>query len=169
MLTAQETKELVESVLKGIHANQLNVLTGDNVKIVYQEITKEEKKDEAPHFPLNKTKDEGVKLYDFLTEGQYMSVPLDSWLFLMGFVTEKPDKVVNIQWLTTMEQLRMMLRMAFCDLIEKKSVKVVELNNLAHLCFVDDEGKPVNLPKPRQEISHQMDKLVDFFRPSSDL
>ena len=165
-MTAQETKELVESVLKGIHANQLNVLTGDNVKIVYQEVMQ---KEEAPHFPLNKTKDEGVKLYDFLTAGQYMNVPLDSWLFLMGFVTEKPEKVVAIQWLTTMEQLRMMLRMTFGDLIEKKSVKVVDLNNLAHLCFVDDEGKPVNLPKPRQEISQQMDRLVEFFRPSSDL
>ena len=129
-MTAQETKELVESVLKGIHANQLNVLTGDNVKIVYQEVMQ---KEEAPHFPLNKTKDEGVKLYDFLTSGQYMNVPLDSWLFLMGFVTEKPEKVVTIQWLTTMEQLRMMLRMAFGDLIEKKSVKVVDLNNMAHL------------------------------------
>ena len=129
-MTAQETKELVESVLKGIHANQLNVLTGDNVKIVYQEVMQ---KEEAPHFPLNKTKDEGVKLYDFLTSGQYMNVPLDSWLFLMGFVTEKPEKVVTIQWLTTMEQLRKMLRMAFGDLIEKKSVKVVDLNNMAHL------------------------------------
>lgn len=166
-MTAQETKELLESVLKGIHANQLNVLTGDNVKIVYQEVT--QKEEPTAHFPLNKTKDDGVKLYDFLTAGRYMNVPLDSWLFLMGFVTEKPEKVVSIQWLTTMEQLRMMLRMAFGDLIEKKSVKVVDLNTMAHLCFVDDAGKPVVLPKPRQEISQQMDRLVEFFRPSSDL
>lgn len=28
----------MENVLKGIHADQLNILTGDNVKIVYQEV-----------------------------------------------------------------------------------------------------------------------------------
>lgn len=168
MMTANETKELLESLLKGIHANQLNVLTGDNLKIVYQEVTNKEQED-APHFPLNKTKDDGVRLYDFLTAGHYMNVPLDSWLFLMGFVTERPKKVVAIQWLTTMEQLRIMLRKSFEDLIEKKSVKLVDLRNLVPLCFVDDEGKPAKLPKAKQEFSPQMDRLEEFFRPSSDL
>ena len=124
---------------------------------------------EWPHFPLNKTKDEGVKLYNFLTKNEYITASLDSWLFLMGFVTEKPEKIVPITWLTTKEQLRTMLRLSFENLINNKSIKIADLERLTPKCFVDNEGKPMNMPKAKMEYSPEIDKLKEFFRPSSDL
>lgn len=127
------------------------------------------KEEDIPHFPLNKTKDEGVSLYNFLSENQYIKVPLDSWLFLMGFVVEKPKIVVSITWLTTKEQLRTMLVNSFESLITNKTLKKADLERLAPKCFVDKNGKPLYLPKSKPEYSMKMDKLVDFFRPSSDV
>lgn len=135
-------------------------------KVVQVEACKEE---DIPHFPLNKTKDEGVSLYSFLSKNQYIKAPLDSWLFLMGFVTEKPQKVVSIMWLTTKEQLRTMLVNSFEGLINNKTLKIADLERLAPKCFVDKNGKPLYLPKPRTEYSTKMDQLVNFFRPFSDV
>ena len=124
---------------------------------------------QQPHFPLNKTKDEGVKLYDFLTKSKYITAPLESWLYLMGFVTEKPEKIVPITWLTTKEQLRTMLRLSFENLIDNKSVKIADLQRLTTKCFVDNKGNRMNIPKAKKEYSPEIDKLEKFFRPSSDI
>lgn len=167
MMKTQDTKELVESILKGVHAHQLNILTGDYAKVVYQEVIQNEEK--RTHFPLNKTKDEGVTLYNFLSDNNYMKVPLDSWLYLMGFVTEMPGKVVPIMWLTTKEQLRIMLRFSFESLIDNNSMKIADLERLTPKCFVDINGKPMNLPKAKTEYSPEIDRLQEFFRPSSVL
>lgn len=123
----------------------------------------------APHFPLNKTKDEGVTLYNFLTEHKYMKASLDSWLYLMGFVTEKPNNVILITWLTTKEQLRTMLFHSFEKLITDKSIKKVDLEKLVPCCFMNEDGKPMTLAKPKKEYSIELDRLTDFFRLSSDL
>lgn len=167
MMTTQDTKELVEGILNGVHAHQLNILTGDHAKVVYQEVTKND--EQRSHFPLNKTKEDGVNLYNFLSDYNYMKVPLDSWLYLMGFVTEIPGRVVPIMWLTTKEQLRTMLRLSFENLIHNNSIKIADLERLTPKCFVDNNGKPMNLPKAKTEYSSEIDRLKDFFRPSSDL
>lgn len=123
----------------------------------------------VPHFPLNKTKDEGVTQYNFLTEHKYMKASLDSWLFLMGFVTEQPNIVVPITWLTTKEQLRTMLFLSFEKLISDKSIKKVDIEKLVPDCFINKDGKTMNLAKPKKENSIELDNLINFFRPSSDL
>lgn len=125
-------------------------------------------KDEVPHFPYNKTKDEGVALYNFLTKYSYAKVPLDSWLYLMGFVTEKPQKVVPITWLQTKEQLRTMLFLSFEQLINDNSVKKADLEKMVPLCFKDKDGNTMKLAKHKEEPSFGIDHLTKFFRPSSD-
>ena len=127
------------------------------------------KEKNIPHFPLYKTKDEGVFLYNFLSENNYIKVQLDSWLFLMGCVTEKPQKVESIMWLTTKEQLRTMLVKFFEGLITNNALKKADLERLVPKCFVDTSGKPLNLPKTKTEYSEKMDQLEKFFRPSSDV
>ena len=122
----------------------------------------------VPHFPYSKTKDEGVALYNFLTKNSYAKVPIDSWLYLMGFVTEMPQKVVPITWLQTKEQLRTMLYLSFEQLINDNSVKKADLEKLVPLCFKDKDGNTMTLAKPKTEQSFGIDHLTKFFRPSSD-
>lgn len=166
-MTSEEKAKLLAGMFQGANLEhaQIIAVAESGSTIIYKKVEKEE---EQPHFPLNSTKDDGVSLYNFLTENQYMKVPLDSWLFLMGFITEKPQKVVSITWLTTKEQLRTMLVKSFEGLITNNTLKKADLERLAPNCFVDINGKSLNLSKPKTEYSEKMDKLEKFFRPSSD-
>jgi hypothetical protein len=95
-----------------------------------------------------------------------MKVPLDSWLYLMGFVTEIPGRVVPIMWLTTKEQLRTMLRLSFENLIHNNSIKIADLERLTPKCFVDNNGKPMNLPKAKTEYSSEIDRICGTTIPT---
>ena len=125
------------------------------------------KKEEQSHFPLNETKDEGIRLYNALTTEKFMQVAIDSWLYLLGFSDQIPLHKQLVQWLGTKEQLRVMLRMIFERLIKENGLSVADIERLTPLCFIDKKGNPMHLAKPRDESSMEMDKLKEIFRPSS--
>lgn len=124
---------------------------------------------EQPHFPLNKTTDEGIRIYNALTTEKFMQGRIDSWLYLLGFSDQKPLHKQLVQWLGTKEQLRVMLRMLFERLIKENGLSVADIERLTPLCFIDKKGNPLHLAKPREESSMEIDKLKEIFRPSSDI
>jgi hypothetical protein len=83
----------------------------------------------------------------------------------LGYVEQRPKKLSAIMWLRTKEQLRVMLRLLFQSQIEGKQMKVADLERLTPKVFVNKEGKPLTLAKPSEELSMEMTKLEDFFRP----
>lgn len=95
----------------------------------------------------------------------FIQADLDCWLFFMGFVEKKPQNVKPIKWMKTKEQLRVLLRLLFEELIDKGKMKVAELGKLTPKIFVDKNNKPLKLSKPREEGSQMMDKLLKIFRP----
>lgn len=121
---------------------------------------------ELPHFPIHSTKEKGLRLFDNLNNNIYMEADLDCWLFFMGFVNQKPQNVKPIIWKSTKEQLRVMLRLLLKELIDKKIIKVAELEKLTPKIFVNINNKPLKLAKPKEEISKTMDKLIKIFRPT---
>lgn len=126
-------------------------------------------KEESPHFPLNHTKDEGIGLYKALTADNFMQGTLDSWLFLLGFSDQKPLHVTPIKWFGTKEQLRVMLRMLFKMSIQDNALSVADIDKLTPHCFIDKKDQPMKLAKPREEISMEMDRLKEIFRPLADV
>lgn len=124
---------------------------------------------EQPHFPLNNTLDEGIRLYNALTTEKFIQAAIDSWLYLLGFSDQKPLHKQPVQWLGTKEQLRVMLRLLFERLIKENGLSVADIERLTPLCFIDKKGNPMHLAKPREETSMEMDKLKEIFRPSSDI
>jgi hypothetical protein len=87
----------------------------------------------------------------------------------MGFVEQKPAHITAIKWIGNKEQLRVMLTLLFDGFIKEKSISVAEIERLTPCCFVDKKGNPMKLAKPREENSQRMDKLIEIFRPNSDL
>lgn len=154
----------LSGLFNGMTVYQQNFVIGDNTEIIYQKV---DRVDEPAHFPLNKTKDEGVAAHEFLTTGRYIpqDSALDSFLYLLGYVEQRPKKLSAIMWLRTKEQLRVMLRLLFQSQIESKQMKVADLERLTPKVFVNKEGKPLTLAKPSEELSMEMTKLEDFFRP----
>lgn len=149
--------------LADLDGAQINLITGDHAEVCYQKVGKQE---EQARFPLHSTKDEGIRKYDALINGVFMEVQQDSWLFLMGFVEQKPQKVRAIKWLGTKEQLRQMLRMINEDLLSSKSITIADIERLTPKIFIDKDCKPLELAKSKQESSLKMDELVKNFRPS---
>lgn len=129
-------------------------------------INEVEKEIELPHFPSHSTKEEGIRLFNNLTNDSFMQVSLDSWLFLMGFVEQRPEHVVTIKWMGTKEQLRLMLRLLFESLLNNKVISVAMIERLTPMCFIDKNGKPLKLAKAREESSWRTDRLKEFFRPN---
>lgn len=146
----------------------INHFYGD---VVQQNIVQVEncadKQDENLHFPLNNTKDEGIRIFEALTQKHFMEGALDSWLYLLGFSDQKPNRLILMKWLGTKEQLRVMLRLIFEKLVKEGSLSVAGIERLTPHCFTDKNGKPMKLAKPKEENSFEMDTLTEIIRPKS--
>ena len=59
----------------------------------------------APHFPLNKSEEEGKQWYEFLVKGGFIAddTALGCWQYYMGFSVEQPEELRPIAWLKTVE------------------------------------------------------------------
>ena len=120
--------------------------------------------DEITHFPLNNTPDEGIRIYEALTQKHFMEGALDSWLYLLGFSDQKPNRLILMKWLGNKEQLRITLRNIFDRLIKEKALSVADIERLTPHCFIDKNGKAMKLAKPKEELSTEIDYLNSIFR-----
>lgn len=111
------------------------------------------------------TREQGMSLYRFLVDGEYIAAdtPSDDFLYLMGVSANAPIRLKPINWLNTVQQLRTMLTCAFSKPMERKAIKLAELERRAPECFLIKSKKMNNLAKPTQENSIEMDKLTEFF------
>ena len=100
---------------------------------------------------------------------EFIEGPIDSWLFLMGFVEQKPAHIKAIKWIGNKEQLRVMLTLLFDELINEKSLSLAEIERLASCCFVDKKGNPMKMAKKKEEPCQKTDILKKIIRPNSDL
>lgn len=121
----------------------------------------------APHFPLNKTEEEGQRLYELLIREHFMArdTELDCWLFTMGYSKQQPAQWKPIQWLKNVQLAQELLRGIHGNLLETKELTVQGMTELAEQCFVKD-GKPMKLAKYKAEQSWDSDMLQKFFRPN---
>lgn len=138
-------------------------------KIVNQETIVND--EHQKHFPYLNSFDKGIRLFNMLVEGEFISKETESnsFLFLMGCSNEEPENLKPIMWMKTKQLLREMLEGAYRVPIENGSVTKAELEQLVPLCFVDKNGEELNLAKPKAVPSHESDKLSKFFATFSDL
>lgn len=166
----QKTQDLLRGLFEGANMEhaQVNIFTAPVSKVTYREAKSSK---EAPHFPLNQMKQQGVPLFEFLVHGQYIAADssMASWLYLMGYSTQQPDELKPIRWLRTKQQLRVMLKGAMSGMLENDIVRLADIERLVPSCFVDAEGEPLSLAKPKTEFSAEIDEIEKFFRPKSDL
>ena len=124
----------------------------------------------APHFPLNKSEEEGKQWYEFLVKGGFIAndTALGCWQYYMGFSVEQPEELRPIAWLKTVETARMMIRKIHGNLIDAKKLSVVKMEELASKCFTK-QGEPLKLAKPKKEFSADADEIENFLPTISDL
>jgi len=147
-----------------------NFIFGDVVQQKVVQVEKgDNKKEVHPHFPLNNTKDEGIRLFNALTSENFMQATIDSWLFLMGFSDQEPIRINPIKWLCNKEQLRVMLRLIYDRLINENAYSWADIEKLTPHCFIDKKGNPMELAKAKEEPSQKTDRLREIIRPNTDL
>ena len=124
----------------------------------------------APHFPLNKSEEEGKQWFEFLVKGGFIAndTPLGCWQYYMGFSVEQPKELRPIVWLKTVETARMMIRKVHGNLIDDKKLSVSKMEELTLKCFTK-QGAPLKLAKPKKEFSADADEIANFFPTISDL
>ena len=81
----------------------------------------------------------------------------------MGFVADKPTSLTQIIWLTTKEQLRVMLTCEFEELIDNKTMNASDYKDYETIPFIKRNGKPIILSNRRNEISIRIDNLLKFY------
>ena len=113
------------------------------------------------HFPPNINKEQGIVLYRFLVKDSFIDATTDesSFLYLMGCTSEQPMKLKKIKWCKNKQLLREMLELLFTVLIKSKSLRKVDLERLTPYCFLDQDGKPLRLAKPKGISSIDNDNL----------
>lgn len=164
-MTQEYKQALMEKsldVLKGATIHQLNMFVESGAKVVYQEVTTQAA---SPHFPLNKSEEEGRQWFQFLMSKGFIAADSDqgSWLYLMGFSSNQPEMVKLVSWQKTVETARLML----CRVHGNLKMPYSKMKELASQCFTK-QGQPLKLAKPKKEYSADADAIENFLPTVSD-
>lgn len=121
--------------------------------------------------PAYLTREKAVDLYNFLIDNSYInsSTSIDSFLYLIGVSGIEPKKLELIDWNGTQQQLRTMLTLAYENQLNRSALRLSEIERLAPLCFLVKGKKIKVLAKPTNEMSLEIDKIKEFFRPNSTI
>ncbi|MBR1409550.1 MAG: hypothetical protein IJ580_00415 [Prevotella sp.] len=121
------------------------------------------------HFPVTGNEEAGRQWFDFLIKRGFIApdTEISTWQYLMGFSTNQPTDVKPIEWMKTVETARLMLVKVNSEMLEKKQLSVVRMNELASQCFTK-QGQNLKLSKPRKELSADADAIENFLPTISD-
>ena len=124
----------------------------------------------SPHFPLNKSEEEGKQWFDYLVSKGFIAkdTELECWLYLMGFSSRQPSQVKPVAWLKTVETAQMMIRKVHGNLLNTKQMTVSRMYELASECFTK-QGEPLRLSKPKKEHSQDADDIEKFLPTTADI
>lgn len=125
---------------------------------------------QVAHFPVNNNETVGKQWFDFLIRGGFIAPDTEMccWQYLMGFSTSQPTDIKPIEWLKTVETARLMLTKVNSEVLAKKQMTVVRMNELAAQCFTK-QGQSLKLSKPKKEFSADADAIENFLPTISDL
>lgn len=114
------------------------------------------------------TRCRAMEIYSFLVNGKYIdqSTASEDFLYLMGVSGTAPLKMRPINWLNTMQQLRVMLTSAFDEPLKRGSLRLAEIERRAPFCFLNKGKKMKELAKSSSEYSIELSDLETFFRPN---
>lgn len=120
--------------------------------------------------PPHLTREEAMELYRFLTTNCYIepATSSENFLYLMGVTMSVPAKLKPINWLQTVQQLRVMLTLTFDDPIKRGAIRLADIEKRAPECFLNKGNKMKELAKATKENSIELDKLEKFFRPKQE-
>lgn len=116
--------------------------------------------------PPHLNRDFAMQIYSFLIAGGYIdnSTPSEDFLYLMGVSSIPPVALKKINWMHTVQQLRTFLKLCFEEPLNRKSIKMAELERRAPECFLNKGKKMTSLAKDSEENSIDLDNIVNFFR-----
>ena len=164
MMNDETKKDMFSFILSKVGAENIGQVVFEQNNTIYVSGK------QHSQMPAYLTRERAVEIYNFLIENSFIisSTPVDSFLYLMGVSGVEPKKLTLIDWIGTQQQLRTMLSLAFENQIKRSALRLAEIERLCPLCFLV-KGKKINvLAKPYKEMSLEMDKLKDFFRPKSN-
>lgn len=151
---SNENSSLVNSIDN--LSNSLNQLSTQNT-IVHKH----------PQMPSYITRENAIEIYNFLIDGKYIAPETSSedFLYLMGVTTNASNKIKPINWQNTVQQLRRFVELAYCGPIQRKAIKLVDIERKVPLCFLNKGKQMTALAKSTTENTHEIDRLEEFFRP----
>lgn len=119
--------------------------------------------DKHVHFPHCLDREKGNELFKFLIKGAYIDSKTDeeSFLFLMGCTYGQPNELKLIKWLKNKQLLREMLEQIFHSSVDNKSLRIVDIERLTPLCFMNRDGNSLILAKRKFIFSIDSDNLKD--------
>lgn len=145
---------------------QVNIINGNVTRLSLQDSPDQEETARCGgRFPQNSNWRQGQDLFDLLLAGHFIdaTTDIDNWMWTMGYSPQKPQQLQPIKWLKTKAQLRVMLDGVLTALAPDNAMKVTDMERLVPQCFVNKDGNPLYLSKPKAEFSEEMDQLKDFF------
>lgn len=75
----------------------------------------------------------------------------ENFCAVMGCIDVDVEKLVPIVWTANVQHLREMLESVYLSLLDSKALTKSEIERRVCMCFVDPEGKPLALAKPKKK------------------
>jgi len=163
-MTEEQKRQMLGDVLDRVGMDGIGQL------VLEQNNTFNIGREQPVQMPPYLSRERAVEIYNFLIGNGYIDqqTQADDFLYLMGVTATAPLKMKQVNWLTTVQQLRRMLELTFGEPLGRGSLKKAELERRTPYCFMNKGKKMKELAKPTAEYSMELDRLEDFFRPKSE-
>ena len=156
----EQKREFLNNILARVGANSIGQVVIEQNNTIYVD------EKQPPQLPPFLSQERAMEIYSFLVDNNFIDANTQTlhFLFLMGVKGIAPKNIKSVNWHGTQQQLRTLLQLAFEAPVERKALRMADIERNVPFCFLV-KGKKINsLAKQTMELSAEIDMITDFFR-----
>lgn len=157
----EQKKDFLSSILARVGTNAIGQVVIEQNNTIYVD------EKQPPQLPPSLSQERAMEIYSFLVDNNYIDANTQAshFLFLFGVKGVAPQNLKPVNWHGTQQQLRTLLQLAFEAPIERRALRMADVERNVPFCFLVKGKKISSLAKQTMELSAEIDAIGDFFRP----
>lgn len=156
----EQKKDFLSNILGRLGTNAIGQVVIEQNNTIYVD------EKQPPQLPPFLSQERAMEIYSFLVDKNFIDANTQTshFLFVMGVKGVAPKNLKPVNWHGTQQQLRTMLQLTFADALERKSLRMADMERNVPFCFTVKGKKISSLAKQTIEFSSEIDTITDFFR-----
>ena len=156
----EQKRQFLNDILARVGTNAIGQVVIEQNNTIYVD------EKQPPHLPPYLVQERAMEIYSFLVDRKFIDANTNAehFLFLFGVKGVAPKNLKPVNWHGTQQQLRTVLQLTFETPLERKSLRLADIERNVPFCFLIKGKKITSLAKQTVELSTEIDEITSFFR-----